>query len=499
MNAIANFVATTQHNAHAEFLLPGNIIPNFWYNKFQDQSGGPDLVAITILSEIVFHTRRIGYTNTHNNYSKVIDNAVVISYEFLENKFNLGTERIRRAFVRLEQQDALKREVRNVKLEDGTRANQLFVYVNNEFFQSCLWDKVAEIDLRYERKSSIPSPHKCGDHIRNEDYNYINRSTGSNFNKKEIEIKFEEKIPQNSVGVLHEPKNREINISDASEFNKNKSLMDFYPLNDEDFRMLQSKSGRDFTLNAMNEILKDVSRKKPDWSCYSKKGFISYMSEILRCEKRDAVKISSEGFRINNNLTKEEKELKEMERFLSDIEYSLEISPEWHFKKKLASVLKPSIAYKLLKSYKGCYVEGGIFNIDVTRDVELSGREREIILAQARATHENICSKEGSISISDIKFNIVIKEKCFVKEESRVLLGVWGNIRKRLRNYFGSSGDGMDESWFSKLFADIDEESRVVKLRAPNSFMREWINNHYGAIIERVCAIEGYSFLEVET
>ena len=173
--------------------------------------------------------------------------------------------------------------------------------------------------------------------------------------------------------------------------NEQKKLEDFYPLSTEDCNTLQSSSGREFSLNAMNEILKNMAKKLKKPEFYSKKGFIAYMSQAFRYEKRDAVKISNTDFRIRSNLDASEQTLQLQEKYLTAIEYSLQVNPEWHLKKKLASVLERSKAYNLLTSYMGLEIkQGDICKITLNKHVELSARDRSIILSQIQATHEKI-------------------------------------------------------------------------------------------------------------
>ena len=137
---------------------------------------------------------------------------------------------------------------------------------------------------------------------------FKNRSTASesNFYKNS----FEKEDPIKKVI----PFNREV-----------KNLKDFYPLNKDDCYKLQSLSGREFSLNSMNEILLDMSKRLTDRYFKSKKAFLSYMGEVFCHEKRDAVKINNDNFKIRNNLTKEEIEAEEREKYLANIELSKEI------------------------------------------------------------------------------------------------------------------------------------------------------------------------------
>lgn len=57
-------------------------------------------------------------------------------------------------------------------------------------------------------------------------------------------------------------------------------------------------------------------------------------------------------FRLLANITAADRAYQEQERFLTEIENSRQVTPEWHFKKKLTSVLERSKAYGLLLAYQ---------------------------------------------------------------------------------------------------------------------------------------------------
>jgi hypothetical protein len=89
-----------------------------------------------------------------------------------------------------------------------------------------------------------------------------------------------------------------------SQYKEPQDLKHHYPLNKEDGSKLQSLSGRDFTLNAMNEILLSMSKRRDNRFC-SKAQFMAYFGKCLRFEMRDAVKTSNDNFRIKANISKE--------------------------------------------------------------------------------------------------------------------------------------------------------------------------------------------------
>jgi hypothetical protein len=78
----------------------GNIIPNVWYSIFK-AANKPDLVAITLLSEICFK-HKVG---------EMREEKWQVGYKYFEAKFGLSRSQIRDAFIRLERQEVISREV----------------------------------------------------------------------------------------------------------------------------------------------------------------------------------------------------------------------------------------------------------------------------------------------------------------------------------------------------------------------------------------------------
>lgn len=89
-----------------------------------------------------------------------------------------------------------------------------------------------------------------------------------------------------------------------NQYKESQDLKHHYPLNKEDNAKLQSLSGREFSLNAMNEILLDMSQRLDNRFC-SKGQFMAYFGKCLRFELRDVVKTGNDNFRIKANIPKE--------------------------------------------------------------------------------------------------------------------------------------------------------------------------------------------------
>jgi hypothetical protein len=283
---------------------------------------------------------------------------------------------------------------------------------------------------------------------------------------------------------------------------EDKDLHSFYPLTSEDASQLRANSGRDFSLNAMNEILLDMSKRLTDRFFQSKKSFLSYMSKVFANEKRNACLINNDNFKIRSNRTDAEVTIDHQEAFLSKIEYSLQVSPEWHLKKKLCSVLEREKAYNLLKNYKDCRLEGDTFKVTLSKHCALTDRDRSIILSQVKATHERIdLATDTGTAVARLEIIMPLesqslkptsaspadqnmgKSRAGVYSQS-LGLGIWSTIRQAIINYHGESGEALDQSWFSRLESEVDEQNKTIKLKAPNSFFKDWISNHYGQVLD---------------
>lgn len=177
------------------------------------------------------------------------------------------------------------------------------------------------------------------------------------------------------------------------QYQEPKSLSDHYPLTTEDCSELQSSSGRNFTLNAMNEILLDISRK-PKESRHkfpSKAAFMSYMSKVYRYEGRDTVKTANTSFKLLTRATKAEiiqhTTQAERESYLNSVEQQAitHRSDENQYRAKLGNRLKPSQAYDFLSSLRTVKRTGSVFQLHIAKVVDLTEYSLEMILQEAKA------------------------------------------------------------------------------------------------------------------
>jgi len=223
------------------------------------------------------------------------------------------------------------------------------------------------------------------------------------------------------------------------------------------------------------------------------------MAKALTYEKRDAVKISNRAFRIRANISNDEIIKLQKEAFLSRIEGSTDTALAAQLSRKLASTLSPELAYDFLLAAKFLpRAEGNSFEISLQKNIDLSQRQYRLILEQVQSIYGSFISclefiiknqETPTLGISSAAFSVG-------NNESEMFPGVWGQIRTRL---IKTCGEGIDRNWFSKLTANIDEERKEIKLKAPTSFVKDWIQQNYQHLLEQFCNKENYRLMEVCT
>jgi predicted transcriptional regulator len=99
-----------------------NIVPNVWYYKVLNDSGKPDHVGITILSELV---------KLHQN-SKYRILEFQITYAEFSAKFNYSKRQLYSAMTRLEEGKLIKRSHRPLEIAGHNVGNFLYITLNVE-------------------------------------------------------------------------------------------------------------------------------------------------------------------------------------------------------------------------------------------------------------------------------------------------------------------------------------------------------------------------------
>jgi len=464
---------------YGKVFKPGNVIVHDWYRQFCLEDGNPDLVAITILGDII-----AWYRNGINDYlgelaPKFDNKSLSVSYNYFEKKFGFREDRTRRALIRLEEQSVLTRTVKNVVLSSGQRINRLLITLDAGFFESCFIDPKVNITGRREKKKS-PLLHHCNDQISIKTIFIKNRSTASESNFCQNSFAGEKPIQTTFLFPV-----------------TGFSLASFYPLSQPDTAKLKQLCGREFSGNAINEILLNMSKRLTDRLFKSKKAFMNYMAKALTYEKRDAVKTSNETFRIRANISKDEIIKHRQETFLNKIEESTDTSLGVQLSRKLASILSPDLAYDFLLAAKfPVYVTGKSFEINLQKSIDLSEVQYGLILEQVQSVYGSFISSLEFIVKNPAPPTLSVSSttSSVSNNAPEMFPRVWGRIRTGL---IKTCGEGIDRNWFSKLKVNVNEQQKEIKLTAPNLFIRDWIQQNYQNLLEKFCNRENYRLTEV--
>ena len=289
------------------------------------------------------------------------------------------------------------------------------------------------------------------------------------------------------------------------QYDELKSLADHYPLSAEDVSLLQSKSGREFGLNAQNQILQDMSNKPKllGHTFPSKASFIAYMSKALASEKRNAVQINNTDFKIKANLTKEQlieyTTLAQREAYLSEVEDRAitHRSDETQFRAKLVGVLGER-SYDILPHLVRIEKKDEVFELHLNKTLELTKQTKDAILKEANAVdgykgverlefvspQKEISVEKWSMADTATEISNNIQPKPLELPQ-----GLWGQVSKELISEYGID---IYRNWFKKLTATVDENMKTIELRASSEFVKDWIVDKYENTMAQIVNTMGF-------
>ena len=114
-------------------------------------------------------------------------------------------------------------------------------------------------------------------------------------------------------------------------------------------------------------------------------------------------------------------------------------------------------------------------------------------MARALRYEKHAAIKTGNINFR-LKTNIPVNSNEYQEQQKPLELlrlpeGIWGNICQKLIVIYD---EYVYKNWFSKLVPIIDEEARTIELKAPNSFVKQWIETNYGDKIQETSKKLGF-------
>ena len=188
-------------------------------------------------------------------------------------------------------------------------------------------------------------------------------------------------------------------------YDKPKNLKEHYPLSQEDCWELQKRSGKAYNLNAMNEILLDISRKPKtqSHSFISKAKFMAYMTKAYQEEGRDVDKSNQAGFRIMKRRPKAEVEeivtLNQREKYLNETENAaIHTRCDYtQFRARIAGNFPINLGYDLLKNMIYVKKHNTIFEVVMRKTVELTDHYKQLIINHAKGI-------SGYVGVDELEF-----------------------------------------------------------------------------------------------
>ena len=485
-------VATEQCITSRNLLFPGNIIPHFWYKSFAVK-GSTDLVAITILADIVAWWRNSDKIISSKDFKSPNFNgeSLLISYEYLFEKFGFNKETARRAFVRLEKAQTLTRQVKNVKSESGSYINRLYIVLNQKFYHSCFRSSDLDIRVRdskqedqvnneaapqaeaYINSDKLQSPQISGDHICNNTKGFNTRSDESNFVENNLEEKKEINTllaPNVSISVIKSVVDK---VKAKFTGNKRKSIAELAPITEDEADNLRASSKREFSLHYINKLKVKLGDKYPQHGFYSRAKFLEYLSKTLANELRQESTVNNESFQF-----KKDADTSRIDNYLRAIEDSKDTDCITQLKKKIVAVFESEISYKILTAckFKEKICKTNIFEIQQLRNLTISECETNRLLKEVRAVFGD------KITELSFKYHQVQRLASESADDDRPQLNlgkegtIWRKASIKLLEIFG---ENIHRSWFSKLEAIEDKGQDYLTLKAPTEFIKQYIQSNY--------------------
>jgi hypothetical protein len=135
---------TPEVDAIGALPFTGALIPQAWYTALTLPSGKPDLVAITLLADIVYWYRPVVERDSATGEilrqrKKFRADMLQRSYQAFADQFGFTKRQVREALGRLAQRNVIRKEFRHLDTPYGRYANVLFVAPIPATLQAMTW------------------------------------------------------------------------------------------------------------------------------------------------------------------------------------------------------------------------------------------------------------------------------------------------------------------------------------------------------------------------
>jgi hypothetical protein len=321
-----------------------------------------------------------------------------------------------------------------------------------------------------------------------------------------VETKTKRPTNLRKTRTREEQKQRKVSSTVPNYFlGKAKRINEIQPhLTDEVCEELRSRSKRPFTNRAIRQITKAISVSEKGKNIYFLyiNGILSYLTKALINEKRDAVKTSGENYYTLAGKTQEDAILQQEEKYLSEVEEEAinRVSPTNQFRAKLANALERHTAYSFLSAMEFTEVEKNTLKIALKHEIDLTEHERNVVLSQGQAVFNSGVLSDHSQIVEKLEF--VVSEQTTTQpltfannntpqnafssynaQTRQLPQGLWGEVCQKL---IGIYGEHVYNNWLSKLTAVENTQGRTIELKAPNSFVKQWVECNYEENIYKI-------------
>ncbi len=308
-----------------------------------------------------------------------------------------------------------------------------------------------------------------------------------------------------------ERKANRANIYKFNQYEKPKNLAEHYPLSQEDCYELQKRSAKAYNLNAMNEILLDMSRK-PELqgnSFVSKAKFMAYMTKTYHEEGRDVDKANSPTFKIMKRRPQAEIEeivtLNQREKYLNQVENSgIHARCDYtQLRARIAGQFPINLAYTLLTSMIGVKRQENVLKLTMHKQVTLSQHYKQLLLKHATgvgeyagvselefvgiASNSHIApelSRNGESQTSEISQSTVVPD-LVQREKLQLPEGNWGKVCSVFISQ-QEHGESHYQNWLAGLVVTEDIEVGIIQLRTSSDMVRDRIEQTYLPFLSKV-------------
>lgn len=422
-----------------------------------DRYGRPDYLAINLYWDSFrsWYNPKIPYKKGDNIYylSKLKTKGIFLNYKKLAEAHGCSREAVRQKVVKLEQLGLIHRSFQHKETVTTKSYNKLIVYVwkDTPYFHNNFGVDYEKVELnphtnheyiaeKYKKQflKILPQEHagltgggiqaqldtkelnnysnklEYRSNAQAQESKFFNNSNSSNgllesiettqaniltceHVKKTIKAVSKKKFNSNArkKPTAAERKASKAKVYKFKQYDEPRTLADHYPLSSKDAYELQKRSGKQFNLNAMNEILLDMSRKPKESKHMfeSKARFMSYMTKAYQNEGRDVNKTNLPGFKIMKRRPEAEivkiTTLSEIEKCFAAIENHAIYNPGGisQFKARVIQ-LAPHQAYDFVMNLKSVEKVDNVLKVSLFRSFDFTERFLDNILDKAKGIGE---------------------------------------------------------------------------------------------------------------